>query len=636
VTAPCELGCTLALSLHRELSLLREAIGLRVKQTGDKHDRPSMPISPTAKPRVMRAPTIPDTFSASGYRYLFLILFFLFCMALQITHDALLSPELNLGAEDGGYIYADALQYPFWRTWLAPMVQPGLPPMGYFLLLQRMVGSFAALFPPAWGPHAVYVGTYALHTLSAMYILSSRFSVYVPSLFVRALIALYIVLLPTLYVYRGSVTGSIQYLFLAVIALIVASPKPLGTRTTITDTALLLIVGLSCPSVVFLMPLFLLRYVSDRDRHSLVLLCTATAVSLAHLVSVQLSGRPGESDLGRLFSTGALELVRSYFDVTILRVFLNAFFAGYLAEIRPLTYLSGPQLVVGCAFMVSVVLLSLRLHPRFRWALIYVVFVPHIAAIFFYATKTGFTLDQLIRGIGGERYFFAGIASVGMITIANIGIRGIGSIAAALLSAFLFDTAVVQTYVAPSPVLADTYFDWRRQVPCLQGLGDGTRGTCWLTFKGAPPQGWKRIITAPIAVEKLGPLGVVDLVDYQVQFNPGAHEFVVTGWAADPKGPTYPAAVFASVEAVGDFRQFGQFNMIELWERLGGRARHDDMHSLGFSAKFPESPVAPMLDAGKPVTVRIKIVAFDLSGYYSAPYSYRINPDRTTITKVME
>jgi hypothetical protein len=335
---------------------------------------------------------------------------------------------------------------------------------------------------------------------------------------------------------------------------------------------------------------------------------------------------------------GALELVRAYFDITLLRVFLNAFFVGFLAGIRPLAYLSWPQLIVCCAFMLCVVLLSLRLPARFRWPLIYLVFVPHLAGIFFYATKPEFTLDQLILGQGGERYFYAGIAAVGMITIANIGIRGPGRVLAALLSVFLFDSAVAETYGAPSPVFygADAYFDWRRQVPCLQGLRNGTRGACWVTFKGALPQGWKRIVTAPIAVDKLRPLGVDDLVDYQVLFDPKAHEFIVPGWAADPNGPTYPAAVFASVEGVGDFRQFGNFTTIEQWERLGGRARNDDMHTLGFNAKFPESLVAPMLDAGKPVMVRIKIVAFDLSGYYSAHYAYRINPDRTTITKVAE
>jgi hypothetical protein len=594
-----------------------------------------MQIFPTAKPRMMRAPAIP-AFSGSGYRYVFFILFFLFCMALQIAHDSLFSPHLNLGGEDGAYIYADALQYPFWRTWLAPMVQPGYPPMGYLLLLQRIVGSITALLPPAWGPHAVYVGTYALHILSAMYVLANRFSVYIPSLFVRALIALYIVLLPTLYVYRGSVTGSIQYLFVPVIALIAASPKPVKTRTMITDAVLLVIVGLSCPSIVLLIPLFLLRLAWDRDRHSLMLLCTVTTVSLAHLISVQLSGRPGESDLGRLFSTGALELARSYLDITVLRIFVNAFLAGFLAGIRPLTSLSWTQLIVGCAFMIAVVLLSLRLRARLRWALLYLVFVPHLAAVFFYATKTGFTLEQLILGDGGERYFFAGIAAVGMITIANIGIRGVGSITAVFLSALLFDTAAVQTYVAPSPVFAEAYFDWRRQAPCLQGLRDGTRGTCWVSFKGAPPHGWKRMISAPVAVERLGLLGVNELADYQVQFDPGKREFIVSGWAADPKGPTYPAAVFASVEGVGDFRQSQNFTTIEQWERLGGRARNDDMHTLGFNAKFPERLVAPMLDAGKPVAVGIKIVAFDLSGFYIAPYSYRIAPDRTTITKVSD
>jgi hypothetical protein len=186
-----------------------------------------------------------------------------------------------------------------------------------------------------------------------------------------------------------------------------------------------------------------------------------------------------------------------------------------------------------------------------------------------------------------------------MITIANIGVHGVGRIAAVVLSVLLFETAAMQTYEAPSPLFfgfgedltGDHYFDWRRQAPCLQGLRDGTRGTCWVTFRGAPPLGWKRIITAPIALEKLRPLGVTDLADYQIGFDPTGHEFVVRGWAADPKGPTYPAAVFASVEGAGDFRQYGNFTTLEQWERLSGRARDHDTHTLGFIAKFPESLV---------------------------------------------
>jgi hypothetical protein len=273
--------------------------------------------------------------------------------------------------------------------------------------------------------------------------------------------------------------------------------------------------------------------------------------------------------------------------------------------------------------------------------MLYLVFVPHSAAIFFQATMPGVRLDQLIIGPGGERYFYAGIAAVGTITIANTAILGVGRLGAAVLSVFLFDTAAVHTAGEPSPVfypsrdVIETYFDWRQQAPCLQGLRGGTRGSCWVTFRGALPQGWKRLITAPIAVDKLKSLGVDELVDYQVVFDPTGHEFIVAGWAADPNGPTYPAAVFASVEGVGDFRQFGNFTTIEQWEKLGGRTRNDDTHTLGFNAKFPESLVAPILDAGQSVTVRIKIAAFDLSGYYSPPYSYQISPNRA-ITKVAQ
>jgi hypothetical protein len=125
---------------------------------------------------------------------------------------------------------------------------------------------------------------------------------------------------------------------------------------------------------------------------------------------------------------------------------------------------------------------------------------------------------------------------------------------------------------------------------------------------------------------------VNDLVDYRVQFDPARRESVISGWAA--AGPTYPAAVFASVDGIRDFQQFENFTTAQWWERQAGRSGNDDMRTLGFTARFSERLVAPMLDAGRPVTVRLKIAAFDLSGYYSAPYSYRVAPNRTTITKI--
>jgi hypothetical protein len=566
----------------------------------------------------------------------FFILFFFFCMVLELSRGRYwaLRPSLNPGAEDGGYIYGDALQYPFWQTWFAPIGQGASSPVGYLLLLQRMVGSFAAIFPPASGPFALYLGTYTLHILAAMYIISDRFSVYIESVYVRAAIALYIALLPTLEPYNGSVTGSLQYLFVIPIALIAAAPKSRMIGTTMADVSILAILGLSCPSIVILAPLFLLRFIWDRDRHSVALLITVVIVSTVHLVFVTLSGRPAESDLHRLIDAGPLELMRAYFDITIVHVFLNAFLVR-ATEIFPAGVdLSWTLFWVGCAFATIVVLLSVRLQPRLRWTLLYLAFVPHLAAIFFYATKNGMSLEQLIKMTGGgERYFYSGIAAVGMITIANVGLQNIAGMIAIILSGFLFNAAA-HDYASQTSI-ESAYFDWRRQAPCLSGLRDGTRGTCWVTFAGAPPHGWKRIVIASIDIEKLTALGITDLVDYKMIFDPPTRTFVAFGWAADPNGPTYPAAVFADIDGIQNVRQLAPTNDLVIWEQLGGRARNDDMHSLGFTIKFPEDDISKILDAGKSVTVKLKIASFDLTGYYLAPYAYRINPNRT-ISKVAQ
>jgi hypothetical protein len=55
---------------------------------------------------------------------------------MHLTLGWSFSPSLNPRAEDEGYIYGDALQDPFWRNWLEPLIKPGLPPMGYLPLLE--------------------------------------------------------------------------------------------------------------------------------------------------------------------------------------------------------------------------------------------------------------------------------------------------------------------------------------------------------------------------------------------------------------------------------------------------------------------------------------------------------------------
>jgi hypothetical protein len=57
----------------------------------------------------------------------------------------------------------------------------------------------------------------------------------------------------------------------------------------------------------------------------------------------------------------------------------------------------------------------------------------------------------------------------------------------------------------------------------------------------------------------------------------------------------------------------------------------DDLHTLGFKIAVPKALIAGRLKAGGPVIVRLKIVAFDLSGYYTPPFFFRINTDWSVI-----
>jgi len=572
-------------------------------------------------------------------RLAFFAIFFICGMILQIAHfpTQLIQPQLF--SEDGAHIYVDALQYPFWKTWLSPLYIPGQPPEGYILLIQRIAGSIATLAPPYFGPLTLYLVAYGLHVLCAMYILSDRFSELIASLATRSAIALFLLLLPTMGSWRGSIMGSIQFMIIPVIALIAAAPKPTNSKTTIRDCLMLLICALSCPSTVLLAPLFVFRFVHDRDQHSRAILATVILGASVQLAAFLLSPRPGESDFKHLTDLGAWDLLTYYSNITALRVAGGAFLFGthgvrdVVSGARGITLAAFYALLYG--LLLAVVLLALRIPTRLRVPLLYLIFVPHIAGIFFYATKAGFNLDLLLYEPAGqilpngERYFFAGIAAIGIVSLYFLAHAGLLRVVAITLGAMLA-AAVMQDYrVEPRPDYG--YYNWAPQAACLKGLRDATRGTCWLTFYGGGWNGWKRSVTAPINVAKLGPLGTTNLADSDFGWDGPSDSLVLNGWAADPRGPMYPAAVFGSIEGVGEFRQFIQYNRIDIWEKLGGKERMDDLHTLGFKIAVPKALIAGRLKAGGPVIVRLKIVAFDLSGYYTPPFFFRINTDWSVI-----
>lgn len=555
-----------------------------------------------------------------------MVLLFLVCVALQIGAfpSAFIQPQLN--SEDGAHIYVDALQWPFWRTWLAPLYIPGQPPEGYVLLAQRMAGSFAASLPPEFGPAGLYLATYVIHVLLAMFFVSKRFGELVPSKVLRAAITLFIVLLPTVCSYRGSITGSVQYIAVPVMAMF-AVLRTTRTRP-ILDCLFLLLCGLSAPSIVILVPLFILRFLVNRDRYSLAICSTVVIVSSFQMLMFFLSSRAAESDPSRLFALGPASLFLQYCKITLLReaggAFLGTF--GIVEIIRTFTgqQLLWMYLLLMAAFCGVIFMLS-EINGRLRYVLLYLLLVPHVAGIFFYATKKGMRLEDLTGlEISGERYFYAAIASIGIITIIATAKSRTRFVAGILSLGLVF--AASGDFAVPARPDYD-YYNWSRQAKCIQGMRDHIRGECWLTFYAGALNGWKRSVTTPVQTEILPSLGTADLAEYSVGYDPNSHIIGFSGWAADPKGPTYPATVFVAADGVGDFQQSLQFNRIDVWEKLGGRARNDDMHSLGFTIGIPVSSFSDRLASAEFVRLTLKIAAFDLSGYYTTGRSYCVKRD---------
>jgi hypothetical protein len=277
----------------------------------------------------------------------------------------------------------------------------------------------------------------------------------------------------------------------------------------------------------------------------------------------------------------------------------------------------------------SAVALVLQFN-RFGIGLIYLILIPQIAAIFFYSTKQGLSLDMLLylkddpSSGYGERYFYIGIISVGVISLLSLLKKKFLIISIPLCLLLLNSAVSGWTTQVPWPDYA--YFNWRKQANCLEGLKNFTRGTCWLTYYGGGWNGWKSVIYADIDTSKLKSLGPTELIEFDLGYDPASKKFIINGWAADPNGPNYPAGVFASVNDF-DYRQKSSYNRIDIWEKLGGKDRKDDMHTLGFKIEIPGTILKSKFKTGESVIVKIKIAAFDLTGFYESKSWYKINPN---------
>ena len=307
------------------------------------------------------------------------------------------------------------------------------PYMGYLHTIPRLVAWLAAhLLDPAWWP-ALYNGaTFALTVALFFRIASSRFDV--PGkpilLFAFAFSA-----------HTGEVPLNVTNLqWIAAFFLLIhplLSPPP-SVAARVIDYALLVLVGLTGPFSVILLPVFLWNYWRDR-RGSNLLPLVILAACAAVQVSFILRAGPASAAPGEPFR------LLEFLSVIGSRLFIWSFFGA--AAVAPLSNFLRAALAV-IAFG-TLVVACLRSHPRrHQHSLLLLGFALISAACFFRTRHDTWHHDNLENG---DRYFY--ISRVLLFWFLAWGCassrRGIAYLSAALV--LLGFTVHLPSYRYPAP-----------------------------------------------------------------------------------------------------------------------------------------------------------------------------------------
>ncbi|NLG28276.1 MAG: hypothetical protein GX557_10220 [Chloroflexi bacterium] len=199
----------------------------------------------------------------------------LLCLALVTAilywrrPDAFYNPQL--WAEDGSRFFT-GVNFHGLETLVTPYA-------GYYHTYARLVALAGALVPYRLIPHFYGVCSYCVIALTVCYVFSRRLSA---ASGVRLAMGLAVV---------ATTVGNEVFLnlanagFLLALAwlLLAIADEPVRRSQAALDLALLALVGLSSPFAVCLWPLFGLRYITRRTRHSALLLAASLVVALVQV-----------------------------------------------------------------------------------------------------------------------------------------------------------------------------------------------------------------------------------------------------------------------------------------------------------------------------------------------------------------
>jgi hypothetical protein len=206
--------------------------------------------------------------------------FFLLLVARR--PETVLRPEFTF--EDGIEWYLGAWQ-------LSPSDAIVTPYAGYLHFVPRVVGFLERLGPVSLAPWVGNTIALLIVALIATYISSDRLSSLVPSRFVRLIIALYLVVLPTTGMTLGSITFVQFYLALFLVAVALSNGSTTRFQEATTDVLVAMAVATG-PFGLLLVPLFVGRLAVRRDGDSALLLAVVALVAAVQAGTLLSIGRP--------------------------------------------------------------------------------------------------------------------------------------------------------------------------------------------------------------------------------------------------------------------------------------------------------------------------------------------------------
>ncbi len=260
---------------------------------------------------------------------------------------------------------------------------------GYYHVVPRLVALVSAALPLHYAPLIMSLVAVVIQAGVAAFMMSSRLSKQVPSVWLRGAMALLIIAYPNSDEMHGNMSHAQWFLLILAVALLFSEP---GKRqvSRIADYALIALTALTGPFSVALAPL---AWASSRkSRYHLimaVILSAGAVASFAAMMSQPRFGIPGKTDLSKLLHVFSTQVV---VGGTMGLSGTKEYTYSYLLDLGELALTIGGLTLLAWGFVRG---------PRLFKGLIFVGMVSVLAAL-----KSGATWLGLATAGQGERYFF--------------------------------------------------------------------------------------------------------------------------------------------------------------------------------------------------------------------------------------